>query len=731
MDELGGGQRDPDSTDEGGRRAHTVIFAVVLLVLVLGTVAGTVLARDRALRTVYDRASRTAEAVAAVLEVDLRLITARIGGAGAIVDADGELQLDVFDAFARDTVGTERPGPLVLLEVVTRSERAAFEARVGSPILVLDEDGPRPAPPGDVHYPVVAVAGAEPGPSILGVDFGADPVRRDAIERAAATGEPAVSGPLLLTSTGTPGVATVRTVAGPDGTVHGFLTTALPAVTLEELVERSVSAGTDVALLDGEEVLVGGRVDDLDERHVARVAVAGRDWRVAVLPAAGADFTVMWLVVAAGLVATTTTATLLVLTERHHRRLARTNRLLARNEVRTRAAQGVAGRLARALTGTEVASAVVDHLPAAVGARSAVVAIMERGGRLELLQPGSGPHLLPPPEVGSVVETVLSTREPAWLESPLGWRRDEVAAVLAAEASSLAVLPLLTEDVVGVLAVGYPHFHIFGEDEQALLQTVAVLAGQALSRGRRYDAEHQAAVAFQRAALPDALPHVPGLTIAARYRPAVHGATVGGDWYDALPLSDGRVLLVVGDVVGHGTTAAAAMGRLRTAFQTIVPYSADPGAMLEGISQQIDSIPDAFCTTVVSAAIDPRRGTMTWSRAGHPPPLLVSPGRGHVLLDAPCLPPLGVSPDQPASVHRHPLVAGDVLVLYTDGVVERRDESLDQGFRRLGVVAEQLADLEVDELVDALVEAMVPEDEQTDDLAVLVVRVESVGSAAG
>jgi serine phosphatase RsbU (regulator of sigma subunit) len=190
-----------------------------------------------------------------------------------------------------------------------------------------------------------------------------------------------------------------------------------------------------------------------------------------------------------------------------------------------------------------------------------------------------------------------------------------------------------------------------------------------------------------------------------------------------LPLEDGRVLLVVGDVVGHGMVAAAAMGRLRTAFRTVVPYSADPGAMLQGISQQIDSIPDAFCTTVVSVVVDPERGTMLWSRAGHPPPLLVSDGSAE-LLDAPCLPPLGVDPDLVPRVHDHPLAAGDLLVLYTDGVVERRDESLDDGFRRLGIVAESLADLEVEELADALLEAIIPLEDQTDDLALLVVRYE-------
>jgi len=518
---------------------------------------------------------------------------------------------------------------------------------------------------------------------------------------------------------------------------------------LVALNKVDVPDGSDIADITGDDIRARGlRVIPVSAASgvglkeltfaMAEIVAASRTAKEVVVPQrivlrppgvdGSADFTVTWILAAAGLVAIATTATLLVLTERHHRRLARTNALLVRSEARSRAVQDVAGRLARALTGDEVASAIVEHLPAAVEARQAVVALEGRGSRLEVLQPGGEPRVLDAPAPGTLVEQVLRG-EAAWLQSPLGWRGDHLAAELAGDASALAVLRLDTEDVAGVLAVGYEQLHIFGGDEQALLQTVGVLAGQALARGRRYDAEHQSAVAFQRAALPDAMPEVPGLAIAARYRPAVRGATVGGDWYDALRLQDDRVLLVVGDVVGHGMTAAAAMGRLRTAFQTIVPYSADPGAMLQGISQHVDSIPDAFCTTVVCAVVDVATATMTWSRAGHPPPLVIRPGQGATLLDEPGLPPLGVVPDQAPPVHQHQLAPGDVLILYTDGIVERRDEALDQGLQRLAVVSEHLVDLDVEEMADAVVEAMVPADQQGDDLALLVVRVERTGGS--
>jgi serine phosphatase RsbU (regulator of sigma subunit) len=705
------------------RTAQRTLFTAALVVLVAATVAGVLLARTGAVDTVEERAQQSADGAAALLGIEMRQVAAALSGSSAVVSPDGDLDAEIFAAFAGDPLVGIEDLALLLLDIVPADERAEFEAR-GTPLLAVEGDDLVPAGTADVHYPVIAVGTESSGRSILGVDYAADPVRREAVERAGAERVATVSGPLVLAVSGEPGVAVVRPVTDPDGSVvRGFIATTVPAARIESTVRTAVGEEAEVVVLDGEQALVGAEVRGVENLPAADLDVLGRTWRVAVRTPVEPDDRLSWLVAAAGLAAILTMATLLVLTERHQRRLARANALLARNERRSLAVQEVAGRLARALTGSEVASALVDHLPAAVGAHSAVVAIMERGGRFELLQAGSGPRQLPAPVVGSVVESALARHEGAWLQSPLGWRGDEVAAILAGEASALAVLPLFTDDVVGVLAVGYPSFHIFAEEEQALLQTVSVLAGRALSRGRRYDAEHQAAVAFQQAALPDELPTVAGLSVAARYRPATHGATVGGDWYDVLPLEDGRVLLVVGDVVGHGMVAAAAMGRLRTAFRTVVPYSADPGAMLQGISQQIDSIPDAFCTTVVSVVVDPERGTMLWSRAGHPPPLLVSDGSAE-LLDAPCLPPLGVDPDLVPRVHERPLAAGDLLVLYTDGVVERRDESLDDGFRRLGIVAESLADLEVEELADALLEAIIPLEDQTDDLALLVVRYE-------
>jgi serine phosphatase RsbU (regulator of sigma subunit) len=411
---------------------------------------------------------------------------------------------------------------------------------------------------------------------------------------------------------------------------------------------------------------------------------------------------------------------------RHQRQLAVVNARLVEGEQRNLAVQAVAGRLARALSSDDVVAALVEELPLAVGARSVLVATVQPTGELRVLgEPDDldGATALEADRWAGVVAAALADGQPAWLQSPLVWRGDDGADWLARGGWALAVLPLSGEGVRGVLGVAYPRVHIFAEEEQALLDTVSVLAARALARGRRYDAEHDAAVAFQRAALPGELPQVSGLTIAARYRPAAHEATVGGDWYDVVVIDDHRVLVVVGDVVGHGMEAAAAMGRLRTAFQAIAPLRPDPGAMVQAVSHQVGTIPSARCTTVVCVVIDLAERAITWCRAGHPPPLLLG-AAGVEVLDEKGMPPLGVTPDAEPVVQRRTLAAGDALVLYTDGVIERRGEPLDEGLRRIEVVAQELSDLAPEDFSDALVEALVPLDEQADDVVVLVVRLD-------
>ena len=434
------------------------------------------------------------------------------------------------------------------------------------------------------------------------------------------------------------------------------------------------------------------------------------------------DYGLAWGIAIGGGVAVVGLFVILVITLRQQRRLAMANRALAENEVRSRGLQEVAARLARALAGDDVVTALLEHVPTAVGAEAAAVVMCTDGGRLERLTPERQPEPVQIPQTpGGVIDRVLTEQEPAWLQSPLGWRGDETADHLADGCWAMAVVPLVADEWHGLLVVSYGRVHTFVAEERAVLETIGVLAARAFARGRRYDAEHRASVALQRTALPASLPDVPHLTIAARYRAGAAQADVGGDWYDVLVLDDDHVALLVGDVVGHGMDAAVAMGRLRTGFHMIAALRPRPDDMVQAVSQQVEAIPNAMCSTVLCAVIELSTGTMDWCRAGHVPPLLVRDGKG-LLLEEAGVAPLGVAPEMSAPVHHQPLRRGDVVVLYTDGVIERRKESIDQGFERLELISTDLADLSPEDFSDALLEALVPVEEQTDDVALLVVR---------
>lgn len=717
-------------------RAQTWLFTFAIVGLVVATVVGVVLARADAEESVDGRAQRAADQAAVAVTSAVEGALASLAGAPVLVGEDGEVDRDAFDAFAGGLLAAEEVRSLALIVEVDDAERPAVEALLGAPISVLEDGALVPAPEADAHYPVVGFATAAAGVTALGLDYGGDPIRLAGVTAAAESGGPVVTQLIRSTASGRPGLSIIQPIIdpGPGGDVVGYVSTGLQVEPLAEQVATVAGAGITTTLVDGEEVLFGPEVDEPTEARRASVEVAGRTWHVLAQVDGGPDLALSWAIAAAGAVAVVALLGLVVVTERHQRQLGRANTMLALGSERSRAIQDLAGRLARALSGDEVATALLAHLPAAVGAASAAIATRSGSGWLELLGSGSGSgsgvggvggeaearaplHTDP----GSKVEQALATREPAWLSSPLAWRDDEATAALAAGGWALALLPIDGEGVEGVLAVSYPSVHTFADDEKALLETVGVLAARALSRARRYDNEHGMAVTFQRAALPSDLPVVPGLSIAARYRPGTEWATVGGDWYDVVVVDDHRVVLVVGDVVGHGMQAAASMGRLRTAFQTIAPLEPDPGRMVEAISAQVAMIPDAFCTTVVCLVVDLDARTLTWCRAGHPPPLLIDQQGGR-LLDEEGLPPLGVLPDEVAPVHRHDLAGHESLILYTDGVIERRGESLDEGFRRLEVVAGDLVDLEPEELIDALLLALVPSQEQADDVVLLVVR---------
>ncbi|MGY2080409.1 PP2C family protein-serine/threonine phosphatase [Modestobacter sp. SYSU DS0657] len=238
------------------------------------------------------------------------------------------------------------------------------------------------------------------------------------------------------------------------------------------------------------------------------------------------------------------------------------------------------------------------------------------------------------------------------------------------------------------------------------------------------------AESLQRALLTDP-PAVPGLQIAVRYLPAVKNAQVGGDWYDAFTLPDGATMLVIGDVAGHDVAAAATMAQARGVLRGIAltvsggPDGTSPAAVLGALDGALDRLELDTLVTAVTATASPSPGStgtlLRWSNAGHPPPVRVT-AAGHVeLLDRPAELLLGLTVDVPRTDHRAVLSAGDTVVLYTDGLVERRDAPLDAGTDWLVAELGRLADQPLEQLCDALVTGM--SGRLDDDVAVLAVRV--------
>ncbi|MGK5681710.1 PP2C family protein-serine/threonine phosphatase [Actinoplanes sp. URMC 104] len=200
---------------------------------------------------------------------------------------------------------------------------------------------------------------------------------------------------------------------------------------------------------------------------------------------------------------------------------------------------------------------------------------------------------------------------------------------------------------------------------------------------RRLDAEHELAASLQRNFLP--VPEgpivLPGLKVALRYLPAGQESLVGGDWYHAAELRDGSVLLAVGDVAGHGTQAATAMAQLRHALRALAVTTSDPGELLGHLNRltcDLERETPEMSATAVVARYDPARREIVWAQAGHPPPLLSRGGRT-VPLERPPGPMLGVMDDAAYATSRFDFRIGDVLLFYTDGLVEHRHRGPDDG----------------------------------------------------
>ncbi|MFF7253483.1 SpoIIE family protein phosphatase [Streptomyces microflavus] len=259
----------------------------------------------------------------------------------------------------------------------------------------------------------------------------------------------------------------------------------------------------------------------------------------------------------------------------------------------------------------------------------------------------------------------------------------------------------------------------FTSEDQLLLSLLAGHLAQGLTRAHQIDQQREIALVLQRAILgPSQLPD----GFAVRYEPATRPLEVGGDWYDTVSLPDGRIGIVVGDCVGRGLEAATVMGQLRSACRALLLQDASPARTLMALDHFAAGVPGAMCTTVFCGVLNPDTGRLTYSSAGHPPGILAHPDGTTALLDGGRYAPLAVRPGTVRPEAECDVPARATLLLYTDGLVERRRRPLTTGIDRAGEAVQEGRESAVDDLATQVMERLAPAGGYDDDVALLLYR---------
>jgi serine phosphatase RsbU (regulator of sigma subunit)/anti-sigma regulatory factor (Ser/Thr protein kinase) len=392
--------------------------------------------------------------------------------------------------------------------------------------------------------------------------------------------------------------------------------------------------------------------------------------------------------------------------------------------------QATTAALSNAMTRVDVAEVVVDAVAGALDADAATFAIVlqERGLLRTLASKGLDEG------VDEKLETELATELPG----PNALRRrvpdffpsqDELRAAFPEIADELAdhqsffFVPLVVGGHSnGLLTLSWAEPRTLSADERRFALLVAANAAHALDRAGTFETEQTIAATLQRSVLPSTLPRVEGIQIAARYLPGSVDLNVGGDWFDAIPLRDGRLGIVVGDVVGKGVQAAATMAQLRNGLRAFSLDRMKPSSTVARLDRLAEEVLETAFATVLYAVVDPETLTCRYTSAGHPPAVVAhADGRVELLEGGRGL-PLGTGAGARYRQDVAELAPGSVLVLYTDGLVERRGSSIDEGLAQLlSAVADGPRDPEP--LVEHILERIVGDHERDDDIAVLATRV--------
>ena len=290
-----------------------------------------------------------------------------------------------------------------------------------------------------------------------------------------------------------------------------------------------------------------------------------------------------------------------------------------------------------------------------------------------------------------------------------------------------AVLPLVADHPLGVIFLVWDQVKDFSDSERLFLTTMAAQCALALARVRLFEAQADAARHLQRALLPGRLPELDGVESAARYYPA-EGDAVGGDWYDMFALPGGGIGLVIGDVEGHSTAAAAIMGQARNVIRAYSAQTNTPGEVLSRAGRFLALHTDVLVTCCY-LELRPDERTLTVASAGHPGPVIAEPGGSSRQLEVPAGPPLGVLEDHDYAERTVLLSPGSTLTLFTDGLVEEHPRRPHTGLPELLEAMSRTAGRSPDVVADELAD-LIDDQPAADDTAVLVVRLTEQPAAA-
>jgi PAS domain S-box-containing protein len=286
--------------------------------------------------------------------------------------------------------------------------------------------------------------------------------------------------------------------------------------------------------------------------------------------------------------------------------------------------------------------------------------------------------------------------------------------------SGLAAPLVVGAQVLGALSLARIDRPAYSEADVALVEELASRAAVALSNARAYQFERESALALQQSLLPQVLPDLPGLSFDWRYLPGAEGALVGGDWYDVFALDHGRVGLVIGDVMGRGVAAAAVMGQLRAMARAYAEARLRPAEVLGRLDAALSRLEQGAITTLLYLEVDPATATVIAASAGHLPPLVSVPGHGPTFLEIDPGPPLGAGPGTYPET-RQVLSRDATLLLFTDGLVEDREQSVEQGLLQLAAAVAGSPDGNPGELCDRALAGMGRNRAYDDDTALLAV----------